>query len=98
MPANFAFDNSYARDLPGLYVAWPPAAVPAPALLFINRELAQELGLDAAALDGPEGAALFAGNHVPEGAAPLARPSASSSQGERAYTSSPLHDPSAIAL
>jgi uncharacterized protein YdiU (UPF0061 family) len=73
MPANFAFDNSYARDLPGLYVAWPPAAVPAPELLFLNRELAQELGLDAAALDGPEGAALFAGNRVPEGAAPLAQ-------------------------
>ncbi|HSM21749.1 MAG TPA: YdiU family protein, partial [Rubrivivax sp.] len=73
MPFDFAFDNTYARELQGLYVAWPPAAVPAPRLLFLNRELALDLGLDAAALAGPEGAALFAGNLVPEGAEPLAQ-------------------------
>jgi len=73
MPATFAFDNTYARDLEGLYVAWQPAAVPAPRLLFLNRELALELGLDPSALDGPEGASLFAGNRLPEGAAPLAQ-------------------------
>ncbi len=69
----FAFDNSYARDLEGTYVRWSPRPVPAPRLLFLNRELAAELGLDAAALDGPEGAALFAGNRVPDGAAPIAQ-------------------------
>ncbi|NML18857.1 protein adenylyltransferase SelO [Azohydromonas caseinilytica] len=73
MPINFRFDNSYARDLPGFYVPWKPAAAPSPRLLFLNRALAEELGLDAAALDGPEGAALFAGNTVPEGAEPLAQ-------------------------
>jgi uncharacterized protein YdiU (UPF0061 family) len=74
MPAfNFRFDNSYFRDLPGLYVPWKPAAVPAPRLLFLNRELAAELNLDAAALDSDEGAALFAGNALPEGADPLAQ-------------------------
>jgi uncharacterized protein YdiU (UPF0061 family) len=67
------FDNSYARDLPGLYVAWKPARVPAPRLLFLNRPLAQELGLDPAALLSDEGAAIFAGNTVPEGAEPLAQ-------------------------
>ena len=36
----FAFDNTYARELPGAYVAWPPAATPAPKLLFVNRMLA----------------------------------------------------------
>ena len=70
---NFRFDNSYARDLPGLYTAWKPAVAPAPSLLYLNRELAGELGLDASALDGPAGAALFAGNAVPEGAEPLAQ-------------------------
>ena len=35
-----AFDNSYARDLPGLYVAVRPATAPAPALLHLNRALA----------------------------------------------------------
>jgi uncharacterized protein YdiU (UPF0061 family) len=73
MTPAFAFDNTYARELAGLYVAWQPAAVPAPRLLFLNRELAAELGLDAAALDGTEGALLFAGNRMPEGAAPLAQ-------------------------
>ncbi len=68
-----AFDNTYARELPGLYAAWKPATVPAPALLFLNRALADDLGLDAPALDGPEGAALFSGNTLPEGAEPLAQ-------------------------
>jgi uncharacterized protein YdiU (UPF0061 family) len=70
---HFAFDNSYARDLPGFYVPWQPAPVPAPRLLFLNDALAGEIGLDAAALRGAEGAAIFAGNTLPEGAAPLAQ-------------------------
>jgi serine/tyrosine/threonine adenylyltransferase len=71
--AAFRFDNSFARELPGLYVPWRPAAVPAPRLLFLNRSLAAELGLDAASLDGPESAATFAGNVLPDGAEPLAQ-------------------------
>jgi uncharacterized protein YdiU (UPF0061 family) len=71
--AGFLFDNSFARELPGCYVSWKPAAVPQPRLLFLNRSLAAELGLDAAALDGPAGAATFAGNSLPEGAEPLAQ-------------------------
>ena len=35
--------------------------------------LAEELGLDAGALDSDEGASIFAGNETPEGAAPLAQ-------------------------
>jgi serine/tyrosine/threonine adenylyltransferase len=69
----FRFDNSYARDLPGLYVPWKPAEVPAPSLLFLNVPLAEELGLDVEALRGQQGAAIFAGNIVPEGAEPLAQ-------------------------
>ena len=67
------FDNSYARDLPGFATPWRPVAVAAPALLFFNAPLAAELGLDAAALQGPVGAAVFAGNLVPEGAEPVAQ-------------------------
>jgi len=70
---SFRFDNSYARELPGLYVAWQPARVPAPRLLFLNEPLAQELGLDPVALRSPAAAAVFAGNVVPEGAEPLAQ-------------------------
>jgi len=69
----FPFDNTYARDLQGFYVPWKPKAAPAPKLLFLNHALAGELGLDAAALDGPHGAALFAGNTLPEGAEPIAQ-------------------------
>jgi serine/tyrosine/threonine adenylyltransferase len=69
----FTFDNSYARELPGLYVSCKPAAVPAPRLLFFNRELAAQLRLDADALAGDVGTAVFAGNLVPEGADPLAQ-------------------------
>jgi uncharacterized protein YdiU (UPF0061 family) len=75
MPATtaFRFDNTFARELEGLYVPWRPAAVSAPRLLFLNRTLAGELGLDATALEGPAGAALFAGNALPDGAEPLAQ-------------------------
>ncbi|MDE2612803.1 MAG: YdiU family protein [Burkholderiales bacterium] len=69
----FAFDNSYARELPGLYVPFRPVAVPAPRLLYFNRELALELGLDDAALAGAQGAEIFAGNALPDGAEPLAQ-------------------------
>ena len=69
----FNFDNSYARDLPGCYVAWPPAPVKKPRLLFLNRELAGELRLDLAAHEESTLAAIFSGNALPEGAAPIAQ-------------------------
>jgi len=69
----FAFDNSFARDLAGFYVEGRPASVRAPRLLFFNRPLADELGLDLTSLDDPARAAIFAGNAVPEGAQPLAQ-------------------------
>ena len=69
----FRFDNSYARELPGLAVPWHAANVPAPSMLYFNRALAQELGLDADALDGERGAAIFSGNEAPEGATPIAQ-------------------------
>ena len=36
-------DASYARAVPRLSVAWSAAAVPAPKLLVLNEELADEL-------------------------------------------------------
>ena len=69
----FRFDNTFARELPGFYVAQRPAAVRAPRLLFFNAALADELGLDLARLDDAAKAALFAGNAVPEGAEPIAQ-------------------------
>ena len=69
----FPFDNSFARELPGFYVARRPTPVRAPRLLFLNEALAEELRLDLASLDAAAMAATFAGNTVPDGAEPLAQ-------------------------
>jgi uncharacterized protein YdiU (UPF0061 family) len=71
--AVFSFDNSFARDLPGFYVARRPNPVRAPRLLFLNAALADELRLDLASLDDTDKAAIFAGNVVPAGAQPIAQ-------------------------
>jgi uncharacterized protein YdiU (UPF0061 family) len=69
----FPFDNSYARELPGCYVAWQPAPVPSPRLLFVNDALANELGLPAPALAGEAGARWLSGCELPAGAEPIAQ-------------------------
>src|ERR671910_485549 len=69
----FAFDNTYARELEGFYVPWKAAQVARPRMIKFNHQLAEELGLDADALDSDEGARIFAGNETPEGAVPLAQ-------------------------
>ena len=69
----FTFDNSFARELEGFYVPWKAVPVAQPAMVKFNRELAEELGLDIHALDPGESARIFAGNELPEGAAPLAQ-------------------------
>ena len=68
----FDFDNTYVRELEDLVVEWQPDEVPTPELVVTNNELAQELGIDVEALDGPTGASVLAGNTVPAGAMPVA--------------------------
>lgn len=72
-PPLFQFDNTYARELPGFYVAWEGAKVPSPSLVVFNEDLSEELGLNASALRTAEGAAVFAGLQSPDGASPLAQ-------------------------
>ncbi|MDQ2067543.1 YdiU family protein [Xinfangfangia sp. CPCC 101601] len=68
---DFHFSHSWARDLPGMYLRQAPDVAPAPRLLALNQELAEELGLDAQALQ--LGAAeWFSGAKLPPGADPLA--------------------------
>jgi serine/tyrosine/threonine adenylyltransferase len=57
----FRFDDSYARQVPGLSVPWTAAPVEAPELLVLNEELAAELGADPAALRERPGVLLLAG-------------------------------------
>ena len=69
----FSFDDSFVRDLEGLYEPWQGAGALAPRLLVLNEALAAELGVDAAGLRAPEGVAALAGAVVPEGATPVAQ-------------------------
>jgi len=68
----FPFDNSYARLPEHFFARLAPTPVAAPRLIKLNEPLARHLGLDPAKLAAPEGVDVFAGNRVPEGAAPLA--------------------------
>ena len=68
--AAIPFDNSYAR-LPGhFHASAEPTPVTEPWLIKFNRGLAEELGLDADALE-KDAAAIFSGNRLPEGAEPI---------------------------
>lgn len=67
----FPFDNSFARLPQQFFAPVDPTPVAEPWLIKLNRPLADELGLDIAALER-DGAQIFSGNRVPAGAAPLA--------------------------
>jgi uncharacterized protein YdiU (UPF0061 family) len=71
--AGWKFDNSYARLPESFYVRLKPVPVRAPKLVVFNEALAKFLGLSPDALRGGEGAAVFSGNKIPEGAEPLAQ-------------------------
>ncbi|MBE2181086.1 MAG: YdiU family protein [Chthoniobacterales bacterium] len=71
--AGWKFDNSYARLPETLFSRVAPVPVRQPGLVLFNERLAASLGLDVGALNGPEGAGIFAGNLVPPGAEPLAQ-------------------------
>jgi uncharacterized protein YdiU (UPF0061 family) len=61
------FDNSFARELEGLYEPWQATPAPEPRLLVFNAALAAELGLDELGVD------VLAGNVAPQGSTPLAQ-------------------------
>jgi uncharacterized protein YdiU (UPF0061 family) len=66
------FDNSYLQ-LPGrFYTRLAPTPVSRPGPIRVNRELAQQLGIDADWLASEEGTEALAGNSLPEGAEPIA--------------------------
>lgn len=66
-------DNSYARLPELLYTRVNPTPVRSPKLVVLNHPLAASLGLSVQALQSDDGAAVFAGNQIPEGALPLAQ-------------------------
>ena len=71
--AGWRLEHTYT-ELPRLfYTDTSPTRIAAPKLAAFNRPLAAMLGLDADSLAGPEGASIFAGNALPEGARPIAQ-------------------------
>jgi uncharacterized protein YdiU (UPF0061 family) len=68
-----ALQNRFASDLPEMAVSWQAQTFPDPRLLAFNAPLAGELGLDPAWLQSPDGLRFLVGNHVPDGATPVAQ-------------------------
>ncbi|WP_127547617.1 YdiU family protein [Paenibacillus amylolyticus] len=66
-------ENSYAKLPQPFFTSQGAVPVESPKLIIFNRLLASSLGLDVESLDSDEGAQIFAGNMVPEGAEPLAQ-------------------------
>jgi len=68
-----ALGGRFARELNELAVPWEAEEAPDPKLLMLNEPLAGELGLDPGYLGSEEGVRFLLGNHVPEGATPVAQ-------------------------
>ena len=66
------FNNRYVTLGESFYVKTRPSAVADPTLIKFNDELAGSLGLSVTELNSTDGAALFSGNVIPDGAEPLA--------------------------
>lgn len=67
------FDNSYARLPESLFTRINPTPVRSPKVIILNDQLATSLGLTVQSLQSNDGAAVLAGNQIPEGALPLAQ-------------------------
>jgi serine/tyrosine/threonine adenylyltransferase len=67
------FDNSYARLPKSFFSVLDPTHVASPKLIILNKPLAASLGLDVQSLESYEGAEVFSGNKIPEGALPIAQ-------------------------
>ena len=66
------FNNRYHSLGEAFYQKIAPAPVKDPSLIKFNHDLAEAMGIDTAKLDATELAMVFSGNHVPDGAEPLA--------------------------
>lgn len=69
----WTLESSYTQLPDIFYTKLNPWPVRSPKLVIFNDGLAAELGLNSEALKTEEGAAMLAGNRVPEGAEPLAQ-------------------------
>ncbi|BCW19343.1 UPF0061 protein [Arthrobacter sp. NtRootA9] len=72
-PSTIALGSRFAGELNELAVPWQAEEAPEPELLVLNEPLALDLGFDPTYLRSGEGVRLLLGNHVPEGATPVAQ-------------------------
>ena len=71
--AGWRLEHTFA-ELPELFYSdAAPTPVRDPRLVAFNRPLATALGLELEALEGADGAAIFAGNALPDGGRPIAQ-------------------------
>ena len=68
----FRFENTYARLPESFFARVNPTPVSTPELIAVNRDLAEELGIDPEDLNSDGGLAILSGNRIPDGAEPLA--------------------------
>jgi protein adenylyltransferase len=66
------FNNSFVTLPENFYTRMAPMPVAEPQIIRSNEALARDLGIDPAWLNSDQGMLTMAGNHVPDGAAPLA--------------------------
>ncbi|MEZ5417405.1 MAG: protein adenylyltransferase SelO family protein [Vicinamibacterales bacterium] len=71
--AGWRLDHTYAALPPLFHARVAPTPVRQPEFVVLNAPLATALGLDPEALESGDGAAVFAGNRLPDGAQPLAQ-------------------------
>ncbi|ANY08634.1 protein adenylyltransferase SelO [Pseudonocardia sp. HH130630-07] len=70
---DIAFENTFVRDLEGLYLPWTAAPAPDPRAMLVNDALARDLGLDPGVLRSPAGLGLLTGTAVPGSATTVAQ-------------------------
>lgn len=73
MECGWNFEHSYARLPRKFFSEQKPTPVASPKLVIFNQSLAKSLGLNVEMLESEKGAALFAGNALPDGAFPIAQ-------------------------
>jgi len=73
MQIGWKLDNSYSRLPKIFFTEIAPTPVDAPEIAIFNDSLADTLELNAKELNSPKGAAIFAGNELPEGSTPIAQ-------------------------
>lgn len=71
--AGWNWDNTYGSLPSLLYTRMGPEPVQKPGIAVVNEALAAVMGLDVEGLKGEVGAAVLAGNLIPEGADPMAQ-------------------------